>query len=206
MFSAYFYYLLPLGVALIFFVSALTVLVRYAKGGRDARGRKYGPSDGGGAVLLMLFSGGISLAILLSPTPWQRTALFAHLFHTAPDQIVKVTLSRNTGIQPLVTRPVVITDRREIEEIARALADADDCSPSHPTPDWNAEVTLTTTQGEFSFPVAATSNGNGTLASVFSSGDTGCHLGDFRVDRLRPILERAAAAARASGDASAPAK
>jgi hypothetical protein len=200
MFNAYLYYLAPLVVASVFFLGGLGTLRDYAQRRRDPQGRKHPPAAIGCGMLLTLIGGGIGVAILLfSPTPWQREALFAHIFHTPPEQIVKVTLTRETNMyKKLVTRPIIITGRGEIQAIARALGDAAECSPNHPIFAWRVRMTLTTAQGEFSFVVGATSNGNGTLVSVITSPERGWNLGDFRVDELRSMVERAAAADRAS--------
>ena len=202
--NAYFLYFGPLAISAIFVCGGVGVLRRHAQRKRDHDGREYGASAVSVGALLTLIGGGVGLAILFnSPTPWQRRALFAHIFHTPPAQIVNVTLEGNSRLyKPLITREIIITDRQMIQEIASALSAARDCAPNHPLSDWTVRVKLTTTQGEFSFSVSATSNGNGTLASVGSMRDGGWNLGDFRVDALRPVLERAAAAAAAANAAN----
>jgi hypothetical protein len=199
MFNAYFLYFAPLAVAGVFLLGGITTLRSWAQGKSDPQGREYGFSALCRSIVLTLIGGGISVAILFnSPTPWQRSRLFTHIFHTPPEQILKLTLSGDKMHRPLVTSDIAISDHREIEEIARALSDATDIWPNHPIYDWTVLVRLTTTRDEFSFSVNATSNGNETIASVGSRPGGGLNLGDFRVDGLRPILERAAAANKAN--------
>ena len=197
--NAYAFYLGILAIATGLVVVGLIVLRKAVRGERDARGQKYGRGSRWAGILFMLLGGALGAALMLtSPTPWQRRALFDHIFHTPPGQIISVTVKPGgkTLYLALVRQPVKITDRATIGEIAGVLDRAVDWSPNHPQTEWTTTVELETTSGIYECEVHRTPpEANGTL--VYVSHPVGSHgaswnLGAFRADGLETLLEAAA--------------
>jgi hypothetical protein len=198
--NAYFYYLFPLMIALVFLLGGATVFRRFARGERDPRGRKYGNDAGVGGILLMLIGGAVALEILTSPTPWARQRLFRHIFHTPPEHIRQIVIEPAAHrVSPLGTQPLVVSDPAQIRQMAALLADARQWDPNHPRESWGAGVEMVTDDGSYVFRVMVTpSDSNGTLIWVGERWN----LGTWRADGLERLIESAAHFAAAT---SAPA-
>ena len=85
MINAWFYYVLPLGTSIFLVTVAIVTLRKSIRGDLHAKGKPYGLGTGCGSILAAGIGGSLGLAILLSPTPWQRQRLFNHVFHTPPE-------------------------------------------------------------------------------------------------------------------------
>ena len=199
--NAWFLYLFPLALAVIFIIGGASIfrMARRGQVGTPGRpGRKPFAQAGCLASPFILIGCVVGVSLLVnSPTPCQRRERFDRIFHTPPEQIVAVTL-RPAGdhpYKPLVREPVTIRDRATLEQIAGVLARATEWSPNHPSSNWTTAVELVTTQGRYIFEVDATPpDANGTLVYVHSGGTDGWNLGEFRADGLEKLLEAAARA------------
>jgi hypothetical protein len=86
---------------------------------------------------------------------------------------------------PLTTERLLVTDRRQIEEIVHALKTAAPWDASHPRKVWRCILRLDDGARRDSYIVEQTTN-NGLLVVVESGG---LRLGEYRQDRLKEILE-----------------
>lgn len=192
--NAYFFYIFPMLTGLFFFTAGVVLLLKVLRGDHDSKGRKYGFVEGCISVVIAAIGGTVAFGILCtSPPPWQRQALFDHIFHTPPEQIVEITLLPS-NYKPLVGQPVKIVDPMKLREIAGVLSSAQDFSLNHPRTMWTALVELHTTGGVYRFSVSSTdSDRNGTFLTPMYGGNW--NLGAFRADGLRVPFEAAASAA-----------
>ncbi|HEV2690296.1 MAG TPA: hypothetical protein VGV35_17185 [Bryobacteraceae bacterium] len=127
--NAWFYYVFPLVVGIAFVLAGWTLFSRFARGTRNANGKKYGQDAGCGGVLFMIIGGTLGLALLItSPAPWTRQRLFNHVFHTPPDRIERIVILPDDGDRPLTRSEVTIDDPARIRGIAAALSSARDIS------------------------------------------------------------------------------
>jgi hypothetical protein len=188
--NTWFYYVLPLGVAIAAFVAGLVAFIR----DRNAPRQPAAGLD----TLCMLASGSFALVVLFtSPTPWARQRLFDHVLRARPEQVEKFILKARQPHQhlPLTTSDVTIDDPATIRRIADLLGSAREVSLNHPRTRWSAFVEMITRDGaHYYFTVSATEPGdvNGTLVNVaYKPEGGGWNLGDFRADGLDAVLESA---------------
>lgn len=200
--NAWFYYVFPLLLGVVFVCGGFTLFRRAARGERDARGNKYGAGAGCGGVIIMLIGAAVALGIVVtSPPPWTRQRLFNHVFHTPPDQIDRFVIRapRGNDYRPLNRKEITIDDPAVVRRIAQSLADAREIWPNHPRTRWHAEVMMFTCDGgSYLFGVSATEAGdtNSTMVSPCATLDGGgWNLGDARADGLDKLLEDAVNAA-----------
>jgi hypothetical protein len=192
--NAWFYYIFPLGIGVLFASVGVHILRQRARGRVARKGDKSGPPPAFVGVLLMLIGGTVALGILFtSPPPWQRQRIFDHVFRTPPEQILRFVI-RAPGprdYKPLTLAEVVIDDPARIRQIAAALRAGHEVSPNHPRTRWTANVEMLTRDGgTYFFNVSATEPGdrNGTLVTP---GGARWNLGDVRADGLDVLLEDA---------------
>ena len=93
----------------------------------------------------------------------------------------------------LVSVPVRITGRKEIEEVVNLLHGAESFSPNHPSASWECELALDFGDRVRYCDVSwVNDSANGLLICVWSGRGSGWVIGEFREDRLKPVLERLA--------------
>jgi hypothetical protein len=199
--NAWFYYLIPLLMSVVFVCAGAALFRQFARGARDAKGNAYGPLAGCAGILCAAVGGAVGLGILFtSPTPWERDRIFRGAFHTPPERIDRFVVrpARADQYRPLTRPAVVIDDPARVRAIAAALAAGREVSANHPRTKWTARLEAVTRDGTFYFGVDATVPGdpNGTLVSASRNADGGgWSLGYVRVDGLDKLLEEAATAA-----------
>jgi hypothetical protein len=194
--NAWFYYIVPLGIALVFFFAGLSMLLRGVRDRNAPAHTSRTPAKAGG-VLLTVIGGSIAVAILFtSPTPSARQRLFDRVLHAAPDQVVKFVVRGDRPNQrPLTASDVTIDDPATIRQILEHLSSAEEVSLNHPRARWAANVEMVTRDGDRSFfTVNATEPGdpNGTLVNIsYRPPGRSWNLGSFRADGVEAVLENA---------------
>ena len=122
--NAWFYYVFPLGISVVFVIAAVVLRRRAVRGERNAKGETHGLGAGRSSIFIGGIGGTLGLAILLtSPTPWQRERLFDHVFRTPPESIERFVIRPGSAKQykPLTQSSVVIDDAARIQRIAGML-------------------------------------------------------------------------------------
>ena len=198
------HYFLPIAIGVLLLIGGFALFRQFARTARgDAKEEsKFGARAGCGGILAMLIGGTLALGVIItSPTPPERKRIIERALHTPPEQIKRIILSPGTAstYEPLVRKPVIIEDEKQIQEIAKFLDAATPAQPNHPRPIWTAYIAIMTEKDLRTFAVTPTDNDNGTLIYIGSKefGD-GWSLGTFRADGLEKILESAATGARRS--------
>jgi hypothetical protein len=199
--NAWFLYLCPVAIGVVFLVAGFGLFRRFARGGSDGQERKHGVGCGCAGVAAMMIGGTVGLGVLItSPSPPERQRRFDLIFRTPPDQISRIVLHHGRD-QTLLKKTIVIDDPAKVRAIAEVLRQAREVSPNHPVTMWSAKMELVSRRnGAYTVSITPTSDGrNGTLVYVFSDRETasGWHLGTFRADGLERLIEDAATAAGA---------
>jgi hypothetical protein len=201
MFNAWFHYVLPLGISVTLVIAAIVMFQRSIRGDPNSKGGHYGFGTGCVSILVGGIGGTLGLAILLSPTPWQRQRIFNHIFRTPPERIERFVIlpGRADHDQPLTRSQIVIDDPAQVRRIAEILRASREFSPNHPRTKWTATVEMVTLDGTYYFLVHATEPGdaNGTFVSAQTTKEaSGWNLGAVRTNGLEQVLEDAARKAR----------
>jgi hypothetical protein len=196
------HYFLPIAIGVLLLIGGFALFRQFARTARgDAKEEsKFGARAGCGGVLAMLIGGTLALGVLItSPTPQERKRIIERALHTPPDQIKRIIIAPGfaSTYEPLVRKPVIIEDEKQIEQIAKILDAATAANPNHPQAIWTAHIAISTDKDLRTFAVTPTENGQGTLVYIGSKefGD-GWSLGTFRADGLEKLLESAATGAR----------
>jgi hypothetical protein len=196
--NAWFYYILPLGIGVLFATVGLHILRQFVRGDVDSKGNKTTRPQAFAGVLATLIGGTVALGILFtSPTPWHRQRIFDHVFRTPAEQIRRFVIKPGPpdAYRPLANTDVVIDDPMRVRQIADTLRAGREVSPNHPRTRWTAEVEMVTRDGTYYFGVSAAEPGdrNGTLvgAAAEPASGGGWNLGDVRADGLDVLLEDA---------------
>ena len=193
MLNAWFFYVLPLGVGVLFALAGVVSVRKVLRGDRNVHGCLAGCFS----ILVTGVGSTLALGILLtSPTPCQRERLFDRVFRTPPERIERFVIlpGRSNQYRPLTQWAVVIDDPAVIRRIAEILRTSPDVFPNHPHSRWTAKVEMVTNDGTFYFAVNAPVPGdaNGILVTVQRTSEGGgWNLGDFRAEGLAEILEEA---------------
>jgi hypothetical protein len=201
MINVWYYYFFPLAISVTLVIGALVMLRRSIRGDLHVKGRPYGLGTGCVSIPVGGIGVALGVAILLSPTPWQRQRLFNRVFHTPPEDIERFVILAGRGDQyePLTRSEVVIDDPAQIQRIAEILRTVREIAPNQPRIKWTATVEMVTRDGTFYFRVEATVPGdaNRTLVSAQTTKEGGgWNLGEVRAEGLDQVLEDAVHKAR----------
>ena len=196
--NAWYYYVFPLGISIVFAVAGVASLVYCWTGPRGPDGRrKFRPGGLAGGIFGLGLGGTVGIYfVLTSPTPGERERILDHAFRTPPDRIERFVIKGgNPAVQyrPLTTTDVVIDDPARVRRIADILRAATEEAPNHPRSRWTANLEMVTRDGTYYFSVNRTVPGhpNGTLVSPLQMGRGGWNLGNWRADGLDEVLEEA---------------
>jgi hypothetical protein len=106
-----------------------------------------------------------------------------------PDAIVAIEVLPGRSWNPsLVRQGLVVTDRRQIGEIVRALIAAEPWAAAHPRVTWQCILRVNDGTRKHSYLVSSTTN-NGVLVGIESECLT---LGEYQEDSLKEVLEQIA--------------
>ena len=83
----------------------------------------------------------------------------------------------------------MITDNKSITLIANALSKSKKYSSVHPKAVWNCVLGVTNTKGEYKMLIEKTEN-NEILLDIYSCGEWGLHIGEYRSDELGVVIEK----------------
>ena len=103
------------------------------------------------------------------------------------DRITEIRL-QPYSVLSLVKDELVITDRRQIEQIAAELRDAPPVGLNHPEAKWVAILRIIAVDGEYGGQVESTAN-QGVIMMFASDVQGGWNYGAVRRDSLGPLLE-----------------
>src|SRR4051794_19387553 len=94
--NAWFLYVCPLAICVVFVVGGIVMLRRVVRGNRESKPAGKDQANVGCAavfsILILMIGTGLGVSILTSPSPWARQRISNHVLHTPPERIERFVI------------------------------------------------------------------------------------------------------------------